>query len=115
MRCSLVDFNECNVYGTCSQKCTNTEGGYICGCVEGYLLQPDHRSCKAKNGENKRKKLNRDNRCSAFEMTSCCIKSDSHICTVCQFVLQACLLGSRSFTSLRLLLRQSQWIVCLCC
>lgn len=49
---SSVDFNECNVYGTCSQTCTNTEGSYTCSCVEGYLLQPDNRSCKAKNGEN---------------------------------------------------------------
>lgn len=47
-----ADFDECNVYGTCSQTCTNTEGSYICSCVEGYLLQPDNRSCKAKNGEN---------------------------------------------------------------
>lgn len=23
----------------------------MCSCVEGYLLQPDNRSCKAKNGE----------------------------------------------------------------
>ncbi|XP_078064725.1 low-density lipoprotein receptor-related protein 1-like, partial [Mustelus asterias] len=36
-------------YGTCSQTCTNTEGSYTCSCVEGYLLQPDNRSCKAKN------------------------------------------------------------------
>ncbi|KAG7228330.1 hypothetical protein INR49_009194, partial [Caranx melampygus] len=43
------DFNECSVYGTCSQTCTNTEGSYTCSCVEGYLLQPDNRSCKAKN------------------------------------------------------------------
>lgn len=49
---SSVDFNECNVYGTCSQTCANTEGSYTCSCVEGYLLQPDNRSCKAKNGEN---------------------------------------------------------------
>uniref|UniRef100_A0A8C4HHC4 EGF-like domain-containing protein n=1 Tax=Dicentrarchus labrax TaxID=13489 RepID=A0A8C4HHC4_DICLA len=43
------DFDECSVYGTCSQSCTNTEGGYTCSCVEGYLSQPDNRSCKAKN------------------------------------------------------------------
>ncbi|OXB56787.1 UNVERIFIED_CONTAM: hypothetical protein H355_013349, partial [Colinus virginianus] len=43
------DFDECTVYGTCSQSCTNTEGSYTCSCVEGYLLQPDNRSCKAKN------------------------------------------------------------------
>lgn len=47
---SLADFDECSVYGTCSQLCTNTDGSFICGCVEGYLLQPDNRSCKAKNG-----------------------------------------------------------------
>lgn len=45
------DFDECAVYGTCSQSCTNTEGSYSCSCVEGYLPQPDNRSCKAKNGE----------------------------------------------------------------
>lgn len=38
------------MYGTCSQLCTNTDGSFTCGCVEGYLLQPDNRSCKAKNG-----------------------------------------------------------------
>lgn len=48
---SLIDFDECNVYGTCSQTCTNTHGSYTCSCVEGYLLQPDHKSCKAKNGK----------------------------------------------------------------
>ncbi|KAK2516454.1 Lrp1 [Columba guinea] len=48
-RRSCKDFDECTVYGTCSQTCTNTEGSYTCSCVEGYLLQPDNRSCKAKN------------------------------------------------------------------
>ena len=38
------------MYGTCSQLCANTDGSFTCGCVEGYLLQPDNRSCKAKNG-----------------------------------------------------------------
>lgn len=47
---SVTDFNECAVYGMCSQTCTNTEGSYTCSCVEGYLPQPDNRSCKAKNG-----------------------------------------------------------------
>ncbi|KAK5614742.1 Exosome complex protein [Crenichthys baileyi] len=44
-----ADFDECSVYGTCSQTCTNTDGSYTCSCVEGYLPQPDNRSCKAKN------------------------------------------------------------------
>ncbi len=47
---SVSDFNECAVYGACSQTCTNTDGSYTCSCVEGYLPQPDNRSCKAKNG-----------------------------------------------------------------
>lgn len=47
----FLDFDECTVYGTCSQSCTNTDGSYTCSCVEGYLSQPDNRSCKAKNGE----------------------------------------------------------------
>lgn len=50
--CFSSDFNECAVYGTCSQTCTNNEGSYTCSCVEGYLSQPDNRSCKAKNGKN---------------------------------------------------------------
>lgn len=49
--CVGSDFNECTVYGTCSQTCTNTDGSYTCSCVEGYLVQPDNRSCKAKNGK----------------------------------------------------------------
>lgn len=47
----LLDQDECAIYGTCSQTCTNTHGSYACSCVEGYILQPDNRSCKAKNGK----------------------------------------------------------------
>uniref|UniRef100_A0ACB8EN64 Exosome complex protein n=1 Tax=Sphaerodactylus townsendi TaxID=933632 RepID=A0ACB8EN64_9SAUR len=47
--CKVNDFDECTVYGTCSQTCANHHGSYECSCVEGYLLQPDHKSCKAKN------------------------------------------------------------------
>lgn len=73
---SPVDFNECNVYGTCSQTCANTEGSYTCSCVEGYLLQPDNRSCKAKNGENTHTK-------SATETQDAVhLSSHSHICMV---------------------------------
>ncbi|KAK2516158.1 hypothetical protein Q9233_013858 [Columba guinea] len=43
------DLNECNTYGSCSQMCVNTDGSYTCSCVEGYVLQPDNKSCKAKN------------------------------------------------------------------
>jgi len=35
--CVCSDFDECTVYGTCSQTCTNTDGSYTCSCVEGYL------------------------------------------------------------------------------
>lgn len=39
------------MYGACSQTCTNTYGSYRCSCAEGYILQPDRISCKAKQGE----------------------------------------------------------------
>uniref|UniRef100_A0A8D1E780 EGF-like domain-containing protein n=2 Tax=Sus scrofa TaxID=9823 RepID=A0A8D1E780_PIG len=45
----LLDQDECAIYGTCSQTCVNTYGSYACSCVEGYLMQPDNRSCRAKN------------------------------------------------------------------
>ncbi|GCB75391.1 hypothetical protein scyTo_0017335 [Scyliorhinus torazame] len=48
---SCEDFDECSVYGTCSQMCTNNNASYMCECVEGYLMQPDNKSCKAKNGK----------------------------------------------------------------
>lgn len=45
------DINECEIVGTCSQKCTNTKGSYKCECLEGYFVEPrDHRQCKAKEG-----------------------------------------------------------------
>lgn len=31
----------------CSQKCVNTPGSFQCGCVPGYVLRPDLRTCKA--------------------------------------------------------------------
>ncbi|XP_029103120.1 low-density lipoprotein receptor-related protein 1B-like isoform X3 [Scleropages formosus] len=42
------DYDECAVYGMCSQTCMNTFGSYRCGCTEGYILESDRRSCKAK-------------------------------------------------------------------
>jgi hypothetical protein len=47
----LLDQDECTIYGTCSQTCRNTNGSYACSCVEGYVMQPDNRSCTAKNGK----------------------------------------------------------------
>uniref|UniRef100_A0A3B4FER3 LDL receptor related protein 1B n=1 Tax=Pundamilia nyererei TaxID=303518 RepID=A0A3B4FER3_9CICH len=40
--------DECAMYGACSQTCTNTYGSYRCSCTEGYILQPNRISCKAK-------------------------------------------------------------------
>ncbi|XP_017769836.1 PREDICTED: low-density lipoprotein receptor-related protein 4 [Nicrophorus vespilloides] len=43
------DINEC-LYETdpvCSQTCNNTVGSFKCGCMTGYVLRPDMRSCKA--------------------------------------------------------------------
>lgn len=46
---SCIDINEC-LYETdpvCSQTCNNTIGSFKCGCMTGYVLRPDLRSCKA--------------------------------------------------------------------
>ena len=40
--------NECflnNGHGACSQKCTDTEGSYICSCNDGFKLAPDGHDC----------------------------------------------------------------------
>lgn len=44
---SLVDLNECSLYGMCHQLCTNEKGSYKCSCANGYLLEINRRSCKA--------------------------------------------------------------------
>ncbi|XP_033870304.3 low-density lipoprotein receptor-related protein 1B-like isoform X1 [Acipenser ruthenus] len=45
---SCTDYDECAVYGTCSQTCMNTYGSYGCSCTEGYIMQSNRKSCKAK-------------------------------------------------------------------
>lgn len=46
---SCVDINEClfETDPVCSQTCNNTIGSFTCGCMTGYILRPDLRSCKA--------------------------------------------------------------------
>nr|XP_015214111.1 PREDICTED: low-density lipoprotein receptor-related protein 1B isoform X2 [Lepisosteus oculatus] len=51
---SCTDYDECTVYGICSQTCTNSYGSYECSCTDGYLLQLDRKSCKAKIEPNDR-------------------------------------------------------------
>nr|CAH7712475.1 unnamed protein product [Callosobruchus chinensis] len=46
---SCEDINEC-LFATdpvCSQTCNNTIGSFKCGCMTGYVLRPDMRTCKA--------------------------------------------------------------------
>ncbi|XP_060531905.1 low-density lipoprotein receptor-related protein 4-like [Cylas formicarius] len=46
---SCDDIDEC-LYATdpvCSQTCNNTIGSFKCGCMTGYILRPDLRTCKA--------------------------------------------------------------------
>ncbi|XP_017778488.1 PREDICTED: low-density lipoprotein receptor-related protein 2 isoform X2 [Nicrophorus vespilloides] len=45
---TCVDRNECNEWGFCDQFCTNTDGGYNCGCAAGYMKQ-DKNKCAALN------------------------------------------------------------------
>ncbi|CAA9998006.1 unnamed protein product [Nesidiocoris tenuis] len=35
---TCIDRNECEEWGFCSQKCTNTDGSYMCQCFPGYTL-----------------------------------------------------------------------------
>ena len=43
------DINECDndIPGLCSQVCHNTRGSFKCSCLEGYVLDPDGRKCRA--------------------------------------------------------------------
>lgn len=47
-----VDIDECanTRPPVCSQTCLNTDGGFRCECVTGYVLRPDLRTCKAMGG-----------------------------------------------------------------
>lgn len=46
---SCLDIDECLYQSdpVCSQTCNNTIGSFICGCMTGYILRPDLRTCKA--------------------------------------------------------------------
>ncbi|XP_009075825.1 PREDICTED: low-density lipoprotein receptor-related protein 4-like, partial [Acanthisitta chloris] len=45
---SCMDIDECTEWGkgACSQTCLNAPGSYSCGCLPGYLLEPDGHFCK---------------------------------------------------------------------
>ncbi|XP_063705428.1 low-density lipoprotein receptor-related protein 4 [Culicoides brevitarsis] len=49
---NCTDIDECQFtnHPVCSQTCTNTYGSFICGCLPGYVLRPDLRTCKAMGG-----------------------------------------------------------------
>ncbi|XP_048874866.1 epidermal growth factor-like protein 7 isoform X1 [Brienomyrus brachyistius] len=45
-RCQ-TDLDECSGPHPCAQQCFNTPGSYQCGCLDGYQLARDGRSCQA--------------------------------------------------------------------
>ncbi|CAF0886571.1 unnamed protein product [Adineta steineri] len=47
-KCEDIDECEEDPY-TCHQHCLNTNGSFICGCDDGFILQTDGRSCKIIN------------------------------------------------------------------
>ncbi|KAL4217440.1 Low-density lipoprotein receptor-related protein 2 [Mactra antiquata] len=44
---SCVDFNECEEFGNCDQKCENLPGRFQCMCGAGYKLMNNNRTCRA--------------------------------------------------------------------
>ena len=42
----LADIDECTRPDTCSQECSNRRGTFLCVCTDGYLLEPDGKTCK---------------------------------------------------------------------
>ena len=47
MHLSCTDINECSeASSSCSQVCTNTEGGFVCDCYPGYMLSDDNSTCE---------------------------------------------------------------------
>ena len=46
---SIVDINEClDDNGGCEQTCNDTEGGFMCGCDEGFVLNANKINCQGK-------------------------------------------------------------------
>lgn len=43
----FVDFNECKEKNNmnCDHFCVNVKEGYKCACRDGYLLDPDEKTC----------------------------------------------------------------------
>ena len=44
------DVDECAAFdlNSCDQICNNTDGGYVCSCVDGYNLDADNFTCNGK-------------------------------------------------------------------
>ena len=48
---ACADINECEeTPAVCSQFCDNTDGSYYCTCGNGYLREPDGKSCRQNSG-----------------------------------------------------------------
>ena len=44
------DIDECATdENRCNQKCNNTEGSYLCSCVDGFRLDTDNVTCIGRN------------------------------------------------------------------
>ena len=46
MMAVYTDINECDRRNKCDQLCINSEGSYQCGCLKGYSLMDDGKSCE---------------------------------------------------------------------
>ena len=41
-----ADIDECDGLNPCEQSCNNTDGGFQCGCDEGFVLESNSFSCE---------------------------------------------------------------------
>ena len=50
MYAEITDVNECELEKpSCEHECTNTNGGYGCGCDVGFEVLDDDGGCQGKN------------------------------------------------------------------
>lgn len=45
--CSFLEIPACEQWGICSQNCMQLKHKHKCFCQPGYIIEPDHYTCKS--------------------------------------------------------------------